>query len=104
MDESVTMISRKFADELTDKEMRDAYLAAQTRTKIANQIRTLRVQRGWLQADFGERLGKPQANVSRLESREVGKYTLQTLLELASALDVGLSVEFVPYEEFLSRT
>jgi transcriptional regulator with XRE-family HTH domain len=79
-------------------------LPAQTRTKIAHQIRALRQQRGWSQGEFGERLGKPQSNVSRLETVDEGKYTLQTLLELASAFDVGLVVEFAPYEDFIRHT
>ena len=98
------VISRKFADELTEKEMRDAYLDAQTRTKLALQIRTLRTQREWSQAQVGELMGKPQSNVARLEDREIARYTLSTLLELAAAYDVGLVVEFVSYEEFLRRT
>lgn len=100
----MTLISEKFADELSEKQMRDAYLAAQTRTKVAAQIRAIRSQRGWSQGEFSRLLGKPQSNVSRLESREYGQYTLSTLLELASAFDVGLTVEFVPYQDFLKRT
>ena len=84
--------------------MRDTYLAAQTRTKITAQIRTLRSQRGWSQGEFAKRLGKPQSNVSRLENRDYGSFTLATLLELAAAFDVGLSVEFVRYDDFLRRT
>ncbi len=100
----MSLISKRFADELVEKDMRDAYLSAQTHAKISHQIRALRLQRGWSQGEFGEKLGKPQSNVSRLESREEGKYTLQTLLELASALDVGLVVEFAAYEDFIRRT
>ena len=100
----MNVISEKFANELTDKEMREAYLAAQTRTKIANQIRAIRNQRGWSQEEFAKLTQKPQSNISRLESREYGNYTLKTLLDLASAFDVGLAVEFVSYEQFLIRT
>ena len=100
----MNVISEKFANELTDKEMREAYLAAQTRTKIANQIRAIRNQRGWSQEEFAKLTQKPQSNISRLESREYGNYTLKTLLDLAAAFDVGLAVEFVSYEQFLIRT
>jgi transcriptional regulator with XRE-family HTH domain len=101
----MSLISKSFADELTEKEMRDAYLGAQTRTKIVEQIRTIRSQRGWSQGEFAKQLGKPQSNVSqRLENRQYGGFTLSTLLEIASAFDVGLIVEFVPYSEFLRRT
>jgi transcriptional regulator with XRE-family HTH domain len=84
--------------------MRDAYLSGQTRTKLTNQIRAIRNQRGWSQGEFAQILGKPQSNVSRLENREYGNFTLNTLFELASAFDVGLVVEFVPYDDFLRRT
>jgi transcriptional regulator with XRE-family HTH domain len=100
----MTVISKRFADELSEKEMRDAYLSAQTRTKLTNQIRAIRSQRGWSQGEFAKRLDKPQSNVSRLENREYGSFTLNTLFELASAFDVGLVVEFVQYDDFLRRT
>ena len=100
----MSVISKRFADELAEKEMRSAYLSAQTRTKLVNQIRILRNQRGWSQGDFAKILGKPQSNVSRLENREYGNFSLNTLFELANAFDCGLIVEFTAYEEFLLRT
>jgi len=100
----VSVISSKFADELSEKEMRDAYVQAQTRVKLAHQIRSLRTQREWSQGKLGELLGKPQSNVSRLEDADVGKYTLSTLLELASAFDVAVRVEFASYPDFLEST
>src|SRR5437879_5345934 len=89
----VSVISRRFAAELTEKRMRVAYLSAQTRTKLSNQIRTLRTDRGWSQGDFARILSKPQSNVSRLENRQYGKFNLTTLFEVASACDVGLVVK-----------
>ena len=101
---SMLEISKSFASELNEKEMRDAYLEEKTRAKVALQIKELRKQRGWSQAELGRRMGKPQGDIGRLESCTVAGYTLTTLLELASAYDCGLVVEFVPYEEFLRRT
>ena len=100
----MSVISKRFADELNDKRMRDAYLAGQTRTRLVNQIRALREQRGWSQGEFAARLGKPQSNVSRWENREYGNFNLKTLYELANVFDIGLLVEFVAYDEFLRRT
>jgi transcriptional regulator with XRE-family HTH domain len=100
----VPVISCKFADELAEKDMRDAYVEAQTRVKIAHQIRSLRTQRNWSQGDLGKRLGKPQSNVSRLEDVEVGKYTLSSLFELAAVFDVALIVDFASYPDFLRST
>jgi transcriptional regulator with XRE-family HTH domain len=102
----MSVISERFADELDDKDMRHAFLGAQTRVAIAHQIRALRNQRDWSQGKLGRELGKPQSNVSRLENvdGEEGKYSLTTLLEVAAAFDVGLSVRFIPYEEFVRQT
>ena len=98
------MISKKFAAELGDKEFRDAYVSAQTRSKISSQIRAIRESRGWSQSYFAERLGKPQSNVSRLENREYGSYTLNTLVAIAAQLDVSLVVEFTTFPEFVNRS
>ena len=101
----MSVISKRFANELAaEKAMREAYLSAQTRTKLTNQVRTIRTQRGWSQGEFANILRKPQSNVSRIENREYGAFTLTTLFELANAFDCGLVVEFVPYDEFLRRT
>jgi transcriptional regulator with XRE-family HTH domain len=100
----MSVISKRFADELDNKEMRDAYLEEQTRGKLAQQIRALRAERNWSQAQLGQVLGKPQSNVARLEDTDVARYTLSTLFGLASAFDVGLVVKFVPYAEFLKDT
>lgn len=100
----MAVISKRFADELNEKGMRDAYLDEKTRAKLALQIKENRIQRGLSQAELGKNMGKTQSNIHRLEDRDVARYTLTTLLEFASAYDCGLAVEFVPYEAFLRRT
>lgn len=97
-------LSREFAGELLDKEMRDAFLSAQLRTRIAAQIKTLRRDRGLSQGELGVLLNKPQSVVSRLEKRGGAGLSLQTLLEVASAFNVGLIVDLVPYVKFLALT
>ncbi len=91
-------------EELSDKEYRDAYAARHITTGIAQQIRALREQRGWSQAELGQRVGKPQSVISRLENPRYGKLNLQTLLELASAFDVALFVRFVSFSDLLRLT
>ncbi len=100
----MSIISKKFADELADKRMRDAYLAAQTRTRVAYQIRAIRTQRDWSQGDLADALDTSQSAVSRLEDRQYGSMNVKTLLDLAATFNCGLVIEFVPYADFLVRT
>ena len=69
---------------------------------LANQLSSLQGEMS--QQEFGQVLGKPQPIVSRLQNPDYGKYTLQTLLEIASKLDVALIVRFVNYPTFLKIT
>jgi transcriptional regulator with XRE-family HTH domain len=85
------------------KDYRDAYMASRVRASIALQIRALREQRRLSQTDFANRLGKPQSVLSRLENTEYGRVTVQTLLEIASALDVALVVKFCTYRDFFNQ-
>jgi transcriptional regulator with XRE-family HTH domain len=84
-----------------DKEYRDAYLEAHVMGSIAYQIRTLREQSGLSQKQFGEEIGKPQSVISRLEDTEYSGVTINTLLSIAKARDVGLNVSFTDYVNVL---
>lgn len=97
--------SERLLNKLLGKKYRDAYVRENVRTGIAYQIRAMREQRNSMsQEALGKLLDKPQSTVSRLEDADYGKHTLQTLLEVASAFDVALLVQFVTHSEFLRRT
>lgn len=94
----------RLVDELQSKEYRDAFVESHARTGIAYQIRALRTARQWLQGDLGQRAGMGQNVVARLENPDYGKFSISTLLKLASAFDVALLVRFVRFSELLDRT
>lgn len=75
-------------------------MASRVRTNIALQVRGLREQRGLNQTEYAQLLGKPQSVLSRLENTAYGKVSVQTLLDIAHALDVALVVRFCGYDEF----
>jgi transcriptional regulator with XRE-family HTH domain len=58
---------------------------------------------GLTQKEMAEKIGKPQSVISRLEDDEYGKVSVQTLLDVAQAVDVALLVQFVSYPDFLER-
>ena len=70
---------------LSDREYRDAYAAALLRGGIAAQIRAMRRDRGWSQAELGQRAGMRQERVSRLEDPDFDGLRLDDLERLASA-------------------
>jgi transcriptional regulator with XRE-family HTH domain len=100
----IATLSKKLFERLKRKSYRDEYVAEGVRTGIAHQIRALRDQREWSQKMLADVLVKPQSVVSRIEDPDYGKLSIQTLLEIAAAFDVGLIVRFVNFPEFLRRT
>jgi transcriptional regulator with XRE-family HTH domain len=75
------------------------YVEGHVKGGIAYQIQALREKSGLNQKDFGNQIGKPQSVVSRLESTEYGSVSVETLLDVAKALDVALQVRFSNYVE-----
>ena len=90
---------------LKNKGFRDAYVKANIEQGLAHQIRALRTQHGLSQEELALKLGKKnQSAIARLEDPSYGKFSLATLEEIASALDVALLVKFIPYSRLLEET
>ena len=90
------------AKKLRNKRYRDGYLSSHTRMFLANQLVSLQGEMS--QKEFGELLGKAQPIISRLQNPDYGKYTLQTLLDIASKLNIALIVRFVDFPTFINFT
>jgi len=87
---------------LADKSYRDGYMHTAVRGGIAYQIRALRERAGMTQAELAQQVGTTQSVISRLESTEYGKVSVQTLLNVASAFDIALMLRFVSYPVFIA--
>jgi transcriptional regulator with XRE-family HTH domain len=85
--------------ELNKKKYRERFVEAFIRQGIAFQIQMLRKREGWSQKKLGELTSKKANAITRLEDPSYGKFTVTTLLELAKAFDVALSVRFVPFSQ-----
>jgi hypothetical protein len=89
----------RLAEKFHDKEYRDSYVAGHTRRFLARQMRKFRGTKS--QSEFGELIDKQQTVVSRLEDPKYGKWTLQTLFDVAQRLNVAVIVRFVDFQTFL---
>jgi transcriptional regulator with XRE-family HTH domain len=98
-----TRFSERVLDELEEKEYREAFVEEFISVNLPFQIRELREQRGWTQAELAKRAKMKQSAVSRMENPDSGKPNLQTLLRLAAAFDVALSIRFDSYTNLLTR-
>lgn len=86
------------AEELQDKDFRDAFFRAEREIDIPLQIKSLRKLRGLNQQQLAEKANFKQSAISRLENAREANWELATLVRLAEALDARLSVVIEPFE------
>ena len=91
-------------EKLKDKTYRDLFVAEQIYSRLPLKIQIMREQQGLTQEQFGEKAGMAQTWVSKIENPNYGKLTISTLLRVASAHDVALVVDFVPFSRLLKDT
>src|SRR5262249_36211598 len=89
-------------EKFRDKAYRDSYIASHTRRFLARQVRKFRGNKS--QSEFGKLIDKRQTVVSRLEDPKYGKWTLQTLFDVAAKLNVAVIVRFVDIPTYLKNT
>jgi transcriptional regulator with XRE-family HTH domain len=89
------------AEKFKNKEYRDAFVAEQIFSRLPLKIRSIREEQELTQRQLGELADMAQTWVSKLEDPNYGKLTISTLLKLASAFDVGLHIDFVPFSKVL---
>lgn len=94
--------NRQLERALESPGFRHGYMARQLKAFLAQQIRALRGS--MRQSEFGEKIGKPQSVVSRLEKQMDKQISIQTLIDIASALDIAVIVRFVDFPTFLKQT
>lgn len=89
------------AEQMKDPEYRAAFVEQAVRRFLPAQIRAMRDERGWNQEELGRRCGKSQEWISKLESQTYGRFSTQTLIDLAHGFDVGLIVRLASFGSFL---
>ncbi|MGA2902911.1 MAG: helix-turn-helix transcriptional regulator [Candidatus Korobacteraceae bacterium] len=96
---------RDLLESLKEREFRQAFNLENVYAMICFQLRALREQRELSQAGLGRAAKMAQERISILEDPNAKtKPTLNTLLRVADAFDVGLEVRFVPFSTVLDRS
>jgi transcriptional regulator with XRE-family HTH domain len=94
--------TKRLARLFRSKKYRSSYVSTHLRAFLAAQFRVLRGELS--QSEFGQKIGKPQTVISRLENTGYGKMTISTLIDIASRLDIALIIRFVDFPTFLRLT
>ena len=84
---------------LQDPEVAAGYWAMDAELKIMHALEAIRHQRHMTQEALAERMGKKREAISRLLSSDDANPTLETLIELLSALDVTADITIRPSQE-----
>ena len=95
---------REVFESLSDEDYRNAFIDEHVGTGLAFQIRLLREDKGWTQEELAQHASKAQETISQWENPDYGRYSLNTLKQLAKAFDVGLLVRFVAFSELVEWT
>jgi transcriptional regulator with XRE-family HTH domain len=94
-------IDSSLTKELRNKEYRDAYVASQIRINLSFQIRALRKARGLSQGELAALAGMAQPRISEIEKPGERGMNIETLLRVASALEVGVQIRFVSFGDLV---
>lgn len=85
------------------KKYRESFALAFFKRMVPFQVRALRKQRGWSQAELAENANVTQGVISRAEDPDYGNLTINTISRIAAGFDVAFIVKFVPFSELDKR-
>jgi transcriptional regulator with XRE-family HTH domain len=81
------------------KRYRESFPASVVKRMLPLQIRVLRKQRGWSQAQLAQESNLTQGVISRAENPDYGNLTVNTLVRIAAGFDCAFIGRFIPFSE-----
>lgn len=81
------------------KRYRESWIASVVKRMLPLQIRVLRRQRDWSQADLAKKSELTQGVISRAEDPNYGNLSINTLIRIAAGFDCAFIGRFVPFSE-----
>lgn len=102
---STTTVKRDLLENCKDRDYREALNLENVYASVCGQMRNIREQQELSQLELGRKAKMAQERISILEDPNAEtKPTLNTLLRIAGALDVGLEVRFIPFSRVLETS
>lgn len=80
---------------------RRSYLKYSLREAVSDQVRIIRESNNLTQAELAAAAGTTQSVVSRLENPDSANVNVSSLLKVADAFDVALSIEFCGFRKYI---
>lgn len=93
---------KTLVNEFEDKEYAHAYMEEFSNMAIAAQIKVLREQRGWTQAQLADAAKMKQERISALENVDYDAWTVKILRRLAKAFDLTIKISFEKFSDSIS--
>src|SRR5882672_5344543 len=96
--------AKQIANSLMDKSYSESFVEAEIATTVPFQIRAMRKERNWTQAELAAKTDQHQKTISDFENPDIGPQSIGSLRRIAAAFDVGLIVRFAPFSELVDWT
>jgi transcriptional regulator with XRE-family HTH domain len=93
-------LSRLWEKLTRSKKYRDGFVASTVKRMIPLQIRVLRKQREWSQAQLATESNLTQGVISRAEDPDYGNLTVNTLIRIGAGFDCAFVGRYVPFSDF----
>ena len=97
----MSKLTDRLRNEFQNRDYRHAYADEYVNSHLATQIKVLREQRGWTQAQLAEKANMKQSRIALLENVNYSSWSLTTLKRLAEVFDVPLTVSFSTFGNLL---
>ena len=93
----MSTIFDRMQQEFPDKETRHTYANGLVDSKLSTQLKVLREQRNWTQAQLAKKCGMQQARISVLEDVNYSSWSISTLRRMTKGFDLWF---YVVWKEF----
>ena len=100
----MTSIDLDIPNKIKSRAYRSLFFRAEASARIAEQLISCRKRRGLTQCQLAELIGTKQPVISRIERADYRHWNLNTIFDIADALDARVSVVIEPWDDIRALT